>query len=171
MLFRSGHTHAGHEAPYIIISAVRTTSPGFLRSLNRVNVMLTRCQAGMVLVTQRSFLRGAGRGTLLNKLALQWERRVGEKVAWADAMEVADGRAGLPGTSASAGASVKETKQVKPLTVKSVPVTQVNSVSREKPRPKMEAALQNQARGYLKMRQARSVAAATESMNRLDLAG
>ena len=136
-----------------------------------MNVMLTRCQAGMVLVTQRSFLRGAGRGTLLNKLALQWERRVGEKVAWADAMEVADGRAGLPGTSASASASAKETKEVKPLMVKSGTATQVNPVSRGKPGAKTGATLQNQARGYLKMRQARSVAAATESMNRLDLAG
>ncbi|TBU26536.1 hypothetical protein BD311DRAFT_631516, partial [Dichomitus squalens] len=71
-----------------------------------VNVMLTRCQTGMVIVTQRAFLRGSGRGTLLNRLALQWERRVGEKVAWVDAMEVADGRAGLPGTKAKEPAGV-----------------------------------------------------------------
>ena len=89
---------AGHEKPYVIVSAVRTTAPGFLRSLNRMNVMLTRCPAGMVLVTQRAFLRGAGRSTLLSRLAHQWEHRVGEKAAWADAMDVANGRAALPGS-------------------------------------------------------------------------
>ncbi len=92
------HMHVGHEKPYVIVSAVRTTAPGFLRSLHRMNVMLTRCQAGMVLVTQRAFLRGAGKRTLLSQLAHLWERRVGEKATWADAMEVANGRAVLPGS-------------------------------------------------------------------------
>ncbi|PIL32979.1 hypothetical protein GSI_05097 [Ganoderma sinense ZZ0214-1] len=86
----------GHEKPYVIVSAVRTTAPGFLRSVNRMNVMLTRSQAGMVLVTQRAFLRGAGKSTLLSRLAHQWEHRVGERAAWVDAMEVANGRAALP---------------------------------------------------------------------------
>ncbi|KAM5545183.1 hypothetical protein V8D89_001294 [Ganoderma adspersum] len=92
----------GHEKPYVIVSAVRTTAPGFLRSLNRMNVMLTRSQAGMVLVTQRAFLRGAGKSTLLSRLAHQWEHRVGEKAAWADAMDVANGRAALPGSQVQA---------------------------------------------------------------------
>ncbi|KAI0800446.1 AAA domain-containing protein, partial [Fomes fomentarius] len=87
----------GHEAPYIIVSAVRTTKAGFLRSLNRLNVMLTRCKQGMVLVTQRAFLLNGGKNTLLGKLAEHWEKKVGQKAAWADAMEVADGRASLPG--------------------------------------------------------------------------
>ncbi|RPD58062.1 hypothetical protein L226DRAFT_427385, partial [Lentinus tigrinus ALCF2SS1-7] len=62
-----------------------------------LNVMLTRCKAGMVLVTKRIFLHNAGQKTLLGKLAKHWEDRVGMQVAWADAMEVADGRVSLPG--------------------------------------------------------------------------
>ncbi|KAI0712806.1 hypothetical protein C8T65DRAFT_543344, partial [Cerioporus squamosus] len=62
-----------------------------------LNVMLTRCKAGMVLVTQRAFLHNAGKSTLLGELAEHWESRVGMRLAWADAMEVADGRASLPG--------------------------------------------------------------------------
>ena len=75
---------------------MRTTSPGFLRSLNRMNVMLTRCQAGMVLVTQRAFLRGSGQKTLLGVLAKHWQARVGESIAWVDAMEIANGTTKLP---------------------------------------------------------------------------
>ncbi|KAI0800447.1 P-loop containing nucleoside triphosphate hydrolase protein [Fomes fomentarius] len=86
----------GHESPIIIVSAVRTTSAGFLTSHNRMNVMLTRCKQGMVVVTQRAFLRNGGRDTLLGKLAEHWEKKIGEKNTWADAMEVADGRAKLP---------------------------------------------------------------------------
>lgn len=73
-----------------------------------MNVMLTRSQAGMVLVTQRAFLRGPGKSTLLSRLAQRWERRVGEKAAWADAMEVADGRAALPGAPVEADIKQEE---------------------------------------------------------------
>ncbi|RDX43224.1 hypothetical protein K466DRAFT_472187, partial [Polyporus arcularius HHB13444] len=62
----------GHEAAYVIVSTVRTTRAGFLKSLNRMNVMLTRCTTGMVLVTNRNFLCTAGRETLLGKLAQRW---------------------------------------------------------------------------------------------------
>ncbi|KAH9856810.1 AAA domain-containing protein, partial [Lenzites betulinus] len=64
----------GHEAKYVIISAVRTTAPGFLRSRNRTNVMLTRCERGMVLVSKRDFLggTGAGRKTLMGELLQHW---------------------------------------------------------------------------------------------------
>ncbi|KAI0653588.1 AAA domain-containing protein, partial [Cubamyces menziesii] len=62
----------GHEAPYVVISAVRTTAPGFLCARSRANVMLTRCERGMVLVSQRTFLRGPGARTLLGELARRW---------------------------------------------------------------------------------------------------
>ncbi|RDX43249.1 hypothetical protein OH76DRAFT_1324240, partial [Lentinus brumalis] len=62
-----------------------------------LNVMLTRCQKGMVLVTQRAFLHNPGKSTLLGELAEHWETRVGMNIAWADAMEVAGGQANLPG--------------------------------------------------------------------------
>ncbi|KAI0348743.1 hypothetical protein OH77DRAFT_1386102, partial [Trametes cingulata] len=62
----------GHEAPYIVISAARTSAPGFLASRNRTNFMLTRCARGMVLLSRRDFLLGPGRNTLLSKLAQRW---------------------------------------------------------------------------------------------------
>ena len=65
--------------------------------MNRLNVMLTRCKAGMVLVTQRAFLHNAGKKTLLGKLATHWEARMGMSNAWVDAMAVADQRVNLPG--------------------------------------------------------------------------
>ncbi|KAI0800454.1 P-loop containing nucleoside triphosphate hydrolase protein [Fomes fomentarius] len=96
-----------HEAPYVIVSVVRTNSPGFLKSLHRLNVMLTRCQQGMVIVSQRAFLHNGGKKTLVGKLAEHWEKKVGEKAAWADAMQVAEGRASLPGAPGkSSGALV-----------------------------------------------------------------
>ena len=89
-------TTAGHEADYIILSVVRTDKPGFLGFLNRMNVMLTRCKKGMVIVTQRAFLTGAGRHTLLGKLSANWEEQDGPSV-WRDAMDVVNRRPALPG--------------------------------------------------------------------------
>ncbi|KAM5545226.1 hypothetical protein V8D89_001337 [Ganoderma adspersum] len=89
----------GHEAPYVIVSTVRTTRPGFLSMLNRMNVMLTRCSAGMVLVTNRRFLNDTGRDTLLGKLARRWN---GARDAWVDALALSDPRAAsLPGAPAA----------------------------------------------------------------------
>ncbi len=88
---------AGHEAPYVIVSAVRTTRPGFLSFDNRMNVMLSRCQLGMVLVTQRAFVEGGGKHTLLGKLVQRWEAAAGVNAVWVDAMQVANGRASMPG--------------------------------------------------------------------------
>ena len=61
-----------------------------------MNIMLTRCQAGVIIVTQRGFLRNprAVKKILLAKLVGHWQQRWGVRVAWADAaMEVADMRA------------------------------------------------------------------------------
>ncbi|PIL32976.1 hypothetical protein GSI_05094 [Ganoderma sinense ZZ0214-1] len=100
-------SYQGHEAPLVIVSVVRTSAPGFLKSLNRMNVMLTRCQAGMVIVTNRAFLCGPAQKTLLGKLADHWgslaagARPAGdspESAAWVDAMRVAEGTARLPGS-------------------------------------------------------------------------
>ena len=64
-----------------------------------MNVMLTRCCKGMVVVAQRAFVEGRGRATLLGKLAGQWGAEVstGAGGAWADAVDVMNGRARLPG--------------------------------------------------------------------------
>ena len=105
-------TTTGHEAPLVIVSVVRTTAPGFLKSLNRMNVMLTRCQAGMVVVTSRAFLAGPAKRTLLGKLAEHWGTLAGAAssgsgsggdldsgAVWVDAMWVAEGKARLPSAS------------------------------------------------------------------------
>lgn len=62
----------GHEAKYVILSVVRTNLPGFLSSDARSNVMLTRCQAGMVIVTNKDFVDNHANKTLLGKLAIEW---------------------------------------------------------------------------------------------------
>ncbi|KAI0827584.1 AAA domain-containing protein, partial [Trametes gibbosa] len=87
----------GHEAPYAIVSAVRTTRPGFLSFDNRMNVMLSRCKRCMVLVTPRAFVEGGGKNTLLGKLVRRWETMAGAGDFWVDAMDVAAGCADMPG--------------------------------------------------------------------------
>ncbi|KAJ7257770.1 AAA domain-containing protein, partial [Mycena rebaudengoi] len=63
----------GNDADYVLVSVVRTTEPGFLRSLNRMNVMLTRARKGMVIVKSAPFLHsGEGATTLLGKLSHHW---------------------------------------------------------------------------------------------------
>ncbi|KAL1685650.1 AAA domain-containing protein, partial [Schizophyllum commune] len=58
----------GNEADYVLVSMVRTETPGFLKSLPRLNVLLTRCRRGMVIVTSPTFLSGPGRELLLADL-------------------------------------------------------------------------------------------------------
>ena len=82
----------GHEAPHVLISLVRSIKPGFLRSKQRMNVMLTRCERGMVLVTNRRFLSGSGRDTLLGRLAQRWARYPD---AWVDALNGSNDDAGV----------------------------------------------------------------------------
>ncbi|KAF5359600.1 hypothetical protein D9756_003108 [Leucocoprinus leucothites] len=59
----------GNEDDYIIICLVRTDRVGFLKDMRRVNVMLTRCKKGMVICTDKSFLRGVAKNSLVAKLA------------------------------------------------------------------------------------------------------
>ncbi|KAH8115121.1 AAA domain-containing protein [Phellopilus nigrolimitatus] len=87
----------GNEAPYVLVSVVRTKGPGFLKSQNRVNVMLTRCKAGMVIVSNRAFMRqNTVKKTLLGYLVTYWEEKVGKSNAWCDWRDVSDLRASLP---------------------------------------------------------------------------
>jgi regulator of nonsense transcripts 1 len=60
---------AGNEDDYIILSTVRTERIGFLAEVRRVNVMLTRCKKGMVICTNRAFLEGAAKESLVGLLA------------------------------------------------------------------------------------------------------
>ncbi|KAK0189347.1 hypothetical protein F5146DRAFT_880260, partial [Armillaria mellea] len=53
-----------------------------------MNVMLTRCRRGLIVVSNRNFLLGAGRPTLVGKLACGRP--------WIDCTTVAEQRADLP---------------------------------------------------------------------------
>ncbi|KAG5634293.1 hypothetical protein H0H81_002520, partial [Sphagnurus paluster] len=61
-----------------------------------MNVLLTRCKKGLVIVTSRSFLSRGGRFTLLGALESNWTTLVGER-AWVDWRTVSEGKVDLPG--------------------------------------------------------------------------
>ena len=84
----------GNEADYVILSSVRTQHAGFLNSQPRMNVALTRCRKGMVVVTNNYFLSGAGRNTLLGKLCHAWSQR---SDAWIDWKAMLNDSVALPG--------------------------------------------------------------------------
>ena len=86
----------GNEADYVLVSVVRSSKPGFLVSLQRMNVLLTRCRKGLVIVTSRGFLAAGGRETLLGLLVRYWQS-VHNGVNWIDWRDIANGTANLPG--------------------------------------------------------------------------
>ncbi|KAK0216395.1 hypothetical protein IW262DRAFT_1232757, partial [Armillaria fumosa] len=53
-----------------------------------MNVMLTRCRRGLIVVSNRNFLSGAGSPTLVGKLA--------SGRSWIESTTVAEQRANLP---------------------------------------------------------------------------
>ncbi|KAJ7707601.1 AAA domain-containing protein, partial [Mycena rosella] len=59
----------GNEDDFIIISTVRTDKIGFLAEARRMNVMLSRCKKGMVICTNRTFLQGVAKDSLVGLLA------------------------------------------------------------------------------------------------------
>ncbi|KAF8064439.1 hypothetical protein FPV67DRAFT_1381516, partial [Lyophyllum atratum] len=61
-----------------------------------MNVLLTRCRKGLVIVSSRLFLQGGGRHTLLGCLERHWVDVTGEST-WIDWKSVSEGRADLPG--------------------------------------------------------------------------
>ncbi|KAK0189354.1 AAA domain-containing protein, partial [Armillaria mellea] len=77
-----------NEADIVLVSVVRGREPGFLRSDQRMNVMLTRCRRGLVIVSSRSFLSGPGESTLVGKLARGRN--------WTEWTAVAEQRVNLP---------------------------------------------------------------------------
>ena len=97
---RSTSTWSGNEADYVILSSVRTKHPGFLKSQPRMNVALTRCRKGMVVVTDKSFLQGAGRSTLLGQLCHTWSRH--HDACWIDSKAMLNNSGALPGLPAPA---------------------------------------------------------------------
>jgi AAA domain len=79
----------------VILSSVRTKWPGFLKSQPRMNVALTRCRKGMVVVTDKSFLQGKGKKTLLGQLCGTWSKHHG--ACWNDRKAVLNDLVALPG--------------------------------------------------------------------------
>ncbi|KAI0303790.1 AAA domain-containing protein [Multifurca ochricompacta] len=79
----------GNEDHVIIISVVRSKELGFLTSLQRTNVMLTRCQRGMYIVSSRGFLEGKGADSLVGKMAAELGKRPG---AWLTLSDLSEGR-------------------------------------------------------------------------------
>jgi hypothetical protein len=67
-----------------------------------MNVMLTRCRSGLVIVTKSSFLQDGGRYTLLGSLARHWEDLCGIGTMWIDWRLIAEGKVDLPGSPAPA---------------------------------------------------------------------
>jgi len=68
----------GNEEDHIIVSVVRTTTPGFLRNRRRTNVMLSRCKKSMMICTNRGFLQNKRVAkTLVGELAKEHVPRTG----------------------------------------------------------------------------------------------
>jgi hypothetical protein len=82
----------GKEDHFIVISLVRTKELGFMTSLQRTNVMLTRCQRGMYIVSSKAFLQGSGANSLVGMMAAELGTRPG---AWLTRRDIETGRFGL----------------------------------------------------------------------------
>ena len=87
----------------MILSSVRTKWPGFLKSQPRMNVALTRCRKGMVVVTDKSFIQGKGKKTLLGQLCLTWSKH--HNACWNDWNAVLNNSVALPGLPAPSSRS------------------------------------------------------------------
>jgi hypothetical protein len=87
LIFFNGDLLLGNEEDYIIVSLVRSKEIGFLRSLRRTNVMLTRFKKGMFVVTSKKFLIGPGKECLVEDIAQQ----VGEE-GWLTMDDVTKGK-------------------------------------------------------------------------------
>jgi hypothetical protein len=81
--FSDAVIQSGNEDDYIVISLVRTNNLGFLKEPRRINVMLSRCKKGMIICTNRRFIEGKAKTSLVGKLA----QSLGEKT-WVDARRV-----------------------------------------------------------------------------------
>jgi hypothetical protein len=68
--------------------------PGFLKSQPRMNVALTRCKKGMVVVSDKCFLNQAGKSTLLGKLWRTWSRH---DAHWISRKAMLNNSVALPG--------------------------------------------------------------------------
>ena len=65
-----------------------------------MNVALTRCRKGMVVVTSKGFLQNAGKSMLLGKLCHSWTQHRGA-ASWIDWKAMLNNAVGLPGLPSS----------------------------------------------------------------------
>lgn len=65
-----------------------------------MNVMLTRCRRGMVVVSRRSFVEGVARDTLVGRISAYWSvgQKGEEREAWVSADDIMNQRVHLPGS-------------------------------------------------------------------------
>ena len=63
---------------------VRSREMGFLDSKRRMNVMLTRCQRVMYIVSSRAFLKGKGADSLVGKMAAKLGEQPGAWLTYKD---------------------------------------------------------------------------------------
>jgi superfamily I DNA and/or RNA helicase len=68
---------------------VRSKGLGFLTSTRRTNVMLTRCQRGMYIVSSKVFLEGKGANSLVGMMAAELGKWPG---AWLTYKDLEDGK-------------------------------------------------------------------------------
>ncbi|KAF9456616.1 P-loop containing nucleoside triphosphate hydrolase protein [Collybia nuda] len=73
----------GNEDDYIILSLVRTGNLGFMKEHRRMNVMLTRCKKGIIILTNRTLIEGKASSSLVGSLA----KSLGPK-AWVESGQV-----------------------------------------------------------------------------------
>ena len=66
----------GHEADVVFLSFVRNRKTGFLDSVNRLNVAITRAKYQLVIVGNQKFFRDRTRSKVLKELALNTRRRI-----------------------------------------------------------------------------------------------
>jgi len=86
-----------------------------------MNVALTRCRKGMVVVTDRLFLQGAGRSTLLGQLCHTWSQH---RNAWIEWKAMLNGSVALPGLSGSPSNTLQVSRVVPaPTSSRTAPVS------------------------------------------------
>jgi hypothetical protein len=135
----------------VILSSVRTQQAGFLNSRPRMNVALTRCRKGMIVVTNKCFLRGAGSKTLLGQLCSTWSQH-GD--AWIDWKAILNDSVTLPGLPAPPPKPLKRPVLLPaPASVsvfQRLPVpTKINEPSRPWAVPHITTSRQNPATSFL----------------------
>ena len=152
---RRSNLVTGNEADYVILSSVRTKQPGFLKSQPRMNVALTRCCKGMVVVTDKSFLQGKGWSTLLGQLCSTWSSH--HDACWIDSKAMLNNSGALPGlpTPAPPSRNVMHSHNLNGRTTMPIPARN----------PSSQTQTQNQTRTRTRMHQDQVSSLALETLS------